>query len=100
MALYPNEVLRVLRRPLITEKGTELLELNKYLFEVATDANKHQIKEAVERAFSVEVSAVNVMNVLGKMRRLGRSRGMTRNWRKAVVTLKPGHKIDLFEGSR
>lgn len=91
----------VLRRPLITEKNTRLMELGQYTFEVARNANKIQIKEAVERAFNVEVVAVNVMNVRGKERRRamrGRvaSVGRTPNWRKAIVTLREGQRIDLF----
>ncbi|HEY48535.1 MAG TPA: 50S ribosomal protein L23 [Dehalococcoidia bacterium] len=88
----------VLIRPLVTEKNTMLLEQNKYTFEVARDANKPQIKQAVEKAFKVKVSSVNVINVPGKMRRAGRRRGMSSPWRKAVVTLEPGNKIELFEG--
>ncbi len=88
----------VLRRPLITEKNTMLIEQNKYAFEVARDANKPQIKDAVEKVFKVKVASVNVMCVPGKMRRAGRQRGMTSPWKKAVVTLEPGHKIELFEG--
>lgn len=88
----------VLRRPVITEKNTMLIEQNKYTFEVSRDANKPQIKEAVEKAFKVKVASVNVMHVPGKMRRAGRQRGMTSSWKKAVVTLKPGNKIELFEG--
>lgn len=90
------ELYEVLRRPLITEKNTLLGEQNKYCFEVATSANKPQIRQAVEALFNVQVADVNVSNVHGKMRRVGRSRGMTRQWKKAVVTLKPGHRIDLF----
>ena len=88
----------VLHRPLITEKNTMLVEQNKYAFEVARNANKPQIKDAVERAFKVKVASVNVMHVPGKMRRAGRQRGMTSPWKKAVVTLEPGNKIELFEG--
>jgi len=88
----------VLRRPIITEKNTLLVGLNKYTFEVARDANKVQIKEAVEKGFKVKVSKVNVIHVPGKMRRAGRMRGMTPSWKKAVVTLVPGDKIELFEG--
>lgn len=88
----------VLRRPVITEKNTILIEQNKYTFEVAREANKAQIKEAVERAFKVSVSSVNVIHVPGKMRRAGRRRGLTSSWKKAIVTLEPGNKIELFEG--
>ncbi|MCX5995045.1 MAG: 50S ribosomal protein L23 [Chloroflexi bacterium] len=88
----------VLRRPIITEKNSMLLAQSKYTFEVSRDANKPQIKEAVEKAFKVKVTSVNVICVPGKMRRAGRQRGMTSPWKKAVVTLEPGQKIELFEG--
>jgi large subunit ribosomal protein L23 len=91
-------LLEVLRRPIITEKSTALAGEGKYVFEVHPDANKLQIKEAVERAFNVEVAAVNTCWVKGKFRRVGRNRGRTSPWKKAVVTLKPGYRIDLFEG--
>ena len=87
-----------LRRPLITEKNTILQAQGKYAFEVAEEANKRQIKQAVEQAFNVTVTAVNVMGVPGKRRRLGRREVMTPSWKKAVVTLKPGDKIEFFEG--
>jgi len=87
-----------LRRPLVTEKNTELQAQGKYAFEVAREANKHQIKQAVERAFKVEVTAVNVMTVPGKTRRIGRRQVLTQSWKKAIVTLKPGDSIGLFEG--
>ena len=88
----------VLRRPLITEKNTALQAENKFAFEVAGEANKHQIKQAVEKAFKVKVTAVNVMTVPGKTRRIGRRQVLTQSWKKAIVTLKPGDKIALFEG--
>lgn len=88
----------VLRRPLITEKSTLLKEQNRYAFEVASGASKRQIKEAVEAAFKVNVVKVNVMNVPGKMRRMGRRQVMTPSWKKAIVTLKTGQKIEFYEG--
>jgi large subunit ribosomal protein L23 len=88
----------VLLRPLITEKGTLLAESGKYAFQVAPQANKLQIKEAVERAFDVHVIKVNVMNMPGKMRRVGRSTGMTSEWKKAIVTLAAGERIEFFQG--
>lgn len=93
--MHPYEVLR---RPLITEKNTELQIQGKYVFEVAREANKPQIKQAVEKAFDVTVTTVNVMNIRGRMRRMGRRQVLTRSWKKAVVTLQPGDKIELFEG--
>ncbi|HUV52015.1 MAG TPA: 50S ribosomal protein L23 [Dehalococcoidia bacterium] len=91
-------VYEVLRRPVVTEKNTLLLAQSKYTFEVYKDANKRQIKEAVEKVFKVNVTSVNVIRVPGKMRRAGKRRGMTPAWKKAVVTLQPGQKIELFEG--
>jgi len=90
------ELYDVLRRPLITEKNTMLGVQNKYTFEVAVGANKPMIRRAVETLFKVDVTDVNVSRVHGKMRRVGRSRGMTRDWKKAVVTLKPGQRIEAF----
>ena len=91
-------VYEVLRRPLVTEKATALKEEDRYVFKVARNATKPQIKEAVERAFKVEVSKVNVMTMPGKKRRFGRRQVTSSSWKKAVVTLVPGHKITLFEG--
>ena len=91
-------VYEILRRPIITEKNSMLSPRGKYTFEVAQSANKPQIKEAVEKAFKVKVTSVNVICVPGKMRRAGRRRGMTPAWKKAVVTLEAGQKIELFEG--
>ena len=88
----------VLRRPLITEKNTMLQAQGKYAFEIAREANKQQIKQAVEKAFKVNVLAVNVMTVPGERRRVGRRQVLTQSWKKAIVTLKPGDKIELFEG--
>ncbi|MBI2885803.1 MAG: 50S ribosomal protein L23 [Chloroflexi bacterium] len=91
-------VYEVLRRPVVTEKSTLLQGQSKYVFEVATAANKAQIKEAVEKAFNVKVLAVNVSKVHGKIRRMGRTSGRTPDWKKAVVTLRPEDKIEVFEG--
>jgi large subunit ribosomal protein L23 len=88
----------VLQQPLITEKDTLLQAQGKYAFKVAGQANKHQIKQAVEKAFNVKVTAVNVSRVPGKKRRIGRGEVLTPSWKKALVTLKPGDKIELFEG--
>ncbi len=88
-------------RPVVSEKSTLLGDQGKYVFEVAPDANKIQIKLAVEEAFSnkkVEVVTVNIVRVPGKVRRRGRSVGMTRSWKKAIVTLRAGQRLDLFEG--
>lgn len=91
-------VYQVLRRPLITEKNSQLQVQGKYVFEVADEANKNQIKQAVEKSFKVDVTAVNIITVPSKQRRLGRQQVLTSPWKKAIVTLKPGDKIELFEG--
>lgn len=88
----------VLRRPLITEKDTILQTQGKYVFEVAEEANKNLIKQAVEKAFNVKVTAVNVMTVPGKERRIGRRMVLTPSWKKAIVTLQSGDKLEFFEG--
>jgi large subunit ribosomal protein L23 len=88
----------VLRRPLITEKSTALQAQNKYVFETADGANKPMIKQAVEKAFKVTVTGVNVVTMRGKTRRVGRRQIQTNPWKKAIVTLKPGDKIEFFEG--
>jgi large subunit ribosomal protein L23 len=88
----------VLRRPIITEKSTFLGDNGQYVFEVAKDANKIEIKRAVEQIFKVDVRAVNIIRLPGKMRTMGRSRGMTSPRKKAVVTLKEGQRIELFQG--
>jgi large subunit ribosomal protein L23 len=88
----------VLRRPLITEKSTVLAGSEKYVFEVDLRANKNQVKEAVELAFNVKVADVNTMRMKGKNRRFGRRVTKQPDWKKAIVTLQPGHSIELFEG--
>jgi large subunit ribosomal protein L23 len=91
----------VIKRPLVTEKGTGLAIANKYLFEVDMRANKPQIKEAVEKAFNVHVANVNVIVMKGKPRsgrRFRRATTYTSDWKKAIVTLAPDDKIELFEG--
>lgn len=89
----------VLRRPLITEKSTMLQVENKYAFEVAKEANKPQIKQAVEKAFKVTVTGVHVITIPGKTRRLGRRELPAHPWKKAIVTLKSGDTIQFFEGA-
>ena len=92
------QLYEVLHRPLITEKNSALQAQGKYSFEVAGEANKKQIKQAVEKAFNVSVTQVNVMTVPGKGRRLRGRQVMSPSWKKAIVTLKPGDKIELFAG--
>lgn len=91
-------IYEVLRRPLVTEKSTRLSERNKYVFEVDKTASKKQVKAAVEKAFKVSVLDVNVIRVPAETKRMGRRAVTTRSWKKAVVTLKEGDKIQFFEG--
>jgi large subunit ribosomal protein L23 len=90
----PHTVIQTL---LVTEKGTRLQGQNQYLFRVAREANKIEIRRAVESLFNVRVASVNTMHVRGKAKRGGRrfQPGRTSSWKKAVVTLKPGDKIEL-----
>lgn len=88
----------VLRKPIVSEKSLVLQASSKYTFEVSPGASKHQIKEAVETAFKVNVLGVNVVTVQGSTRKIGRRRVMTSPWKKAIVTVKPGQKIEFFEG--
>ncbi|ABQ89590.1 MULTISPECIES: 50S ribosomal protein L23 [unclassified Roseiflexus] len=90
---------QIIKRPLITEKNTNLMRFNKYSFEVDRNATKPQIKRAIEEIFNVRVTAVHTMNVRGKLRRRGRQYGYTADWKKAIVTLAEGDRIDLFEGA-
>jgi large subunit ribosomal protein L23 len=89
----------ILRRPLITEKATLIREVsNTVVFEVEKDATKAEIKQAVEKVFSVSVQGVRTAIVRGKNARVGRFSGRKRNWKKAYVTLKEGDIIEFFEG--
>lgn len=87
----------VLIRPVVTEKALRLMEENKYTFFVNTDANKIEIKNAVQKQFDVDVDKVTTVTVRGKQRRQGRFVGRTSDRKKAIVKLKAGSKIELFE---
>ncbi len=89
----------IIRRPVITEKGTNLKDQsNQIVFEVDARSNKSEIKKAVEKIFKVKVLAVNTQNRLGKPKRLGRHMGRRKHWKKAIVTLKKGDRVEFFEG--
>lgn len=88
----------IIRRPLITEKATDLQQQDKYVFEIARSANKVQVKGAVEKVFSVHVVDVNMVTVPGKLKRRGRRQVPTSAWKKAIVRLKSGDRITYFEG--
>ncbi|HEZ7989372.1 MAG TPA: 50S ribosomal protein L23 [Ruminococcus sp.] len=89
----------IIIKPVITEKSMDELQNGKYTFKVAKNANKIEIKKAVEALFGVEVAKVNTLNVNGKAKRVGRFEGRTSDWKKAVVTLTEDSKtIEFFEG--
>ncbi len=89
----------IIKRPVITERSTDLMEEKKYTFEVDRKANKVQIKKAIEEIFDVKVEKVNTMNQKGKLRRFGRYEGYRPNTKKAIVTLTPdSDEIEFFEG--
>ena len=91
---------QILKRPLVTEKSTKMLaEGNWVAFQVHPQANKIQIKDAVEKIFNVTVTKVNALVVPGKYRRFGRAIGHTKSWKKAMLRLKEGDKIEFFEGA-
>lgn len=90
----------VIKKPLFTEKGSNLKESqNKILVEVAKDANKFEVRKAVEEIFKVKVEKIATINVEGKWKRHGKSIGRRSNRKKAIVTLKKGEKLDFIEGS-
>jgi large subunit ribosomal protein L23 len=93
------DVYRVLKKPLITEKGTRQKEQsNRMIFEVDRRANKVMVRNAVESIFKVKVLSVNLLSVKGKERRVGRNMGRRPDWKKAIVRLGPGENIEFFEG--
>ena len=90
----------IIKRPLITEKTNIQKEIaNQLTFEVDRRANRIEIKRAIETAFNVKVASVQTMQVKGKVKRRGRNLGKRRDWKKAIVTLLPGQRIDFFEGA-
>ncbi len=89
----------VVLKPVITERSVEDSQKRKYTFEVATNANKTEVKHAIEQIFEVEVAKVNIMNVKGKLKRMGRTQGMTSASKKVIVTLTSKSKeIEFFQG--
>ncbi len=88
----------IIIKPVITEKTVSMMEEGKYTFRVAKGANKFEIKNAIQDIFKVNVVNVSTMNVRGKLKRMGRSEGKTASWKKAIVTLKEGQQIEVFEG--
>lgn len=88
----------IIIKPIVTEKSTMLMSEGKYTFRVPLKANKYQIRDAVEEIFDVKVESVSTMRMQGKTKRLGRYQGKRSDWKKAIVTLKEGETIEIFEG--
>jgi len=97
VSLHPNQVLLA---PVVSEKSYELIEQRKYAFRVHPDAHKTQIRQAVEELFEVHVQAVNVIKVQPKPKRRGLIRGQKPGWKKAIVQLREGEAIEIFEGAQ
>jgi large subunit ribosomal protein L23 len=97
VSLHPNEVLLA---PVVSEKSYSLLEDNKYSFRVHPDAHKTQIRQAVEELFDVKVQSVNVVKVQSKPKRRGMIQGRKPGWKKAIVQLREGETIEIFEGAQ
>jgi len=94
-----NDLYSIIKRPILTEKSNALKESKNWiLFEVSPSANKHTIKRAVEKLFKVHVEAVNTTIIRGKNKRYGKYEGKRPNWKKAMVQIKEGEKIEFFEG--
>jgi len=97
MSLHPAEILI---RPVVSEKSYQLITENRYTFKVHKDAHKTQIRQAVEELFDVKVVGVNVIKMQPKPKRRGMIKGTRPGWKKAIVELKAGDKIEIFEGAQ
>jgi large subunit ribosomal protein L23 len=97
VSLHPGEVLI---SPVVSEKSYGQIVQNRYTFKVHKDAHKTQVRQAVEQLFDVKVVAVNIVKVQPKPKRRGTTRGVKPGWKKAVVQLKPGDSIEIFEGAQ
>jgi len=97
MSLHPGEVLI---KPVVSEKSYEQITQNRYTFKVHKDAHKTQIRQAVEQLFDVKVVGVNIVKVQPKPKRRGLTRGERSGWKKAIVELKPGDTIEIFQGAQ
>jgi len=93
-----GQAYRVLIKPLITEKGSYLSGYSQYIFAVAPQTNKIEVRKAIKKVYGVDPVKVNIMNVSGKQIRYGRTEGRTKSWKKAIITLPPGQKIEIQEG--
>ena len=97
MSLHPGEILIA---PVVSEKSYGQIVTNRYTFKVHQDAHKTQVRQAVEELFDVKVLAVNIIKVQAKPKRRGIHKGVRPGWKKAVVQLKPGDSIEIFEGAQ
>jgi len=97
VSLHPNQILLA---PVVTEKGYELIDQSKYSFRVHPDAHKTQIRQAVEELFDVHVERVNIVKVQAKPKRRGLVRGKKPGWKKAIVQVRKGESIEIFEGAQ
>ncbi len=97
MSLHPNQVLLA---PVVSEKSYELIDQRKYAFRVHPDAHKTQVRQAVEELFDVRVQGVNIVTVQPKPKRRGLIRGQKPGWKKAIVQLREGESIEIFEGAQ
>ena len=97
MSLHPNEVLLA---PVVSEKSYSLLNDRKYTFKVHPDAHKTQVRQAVEELFEVKVQRVNIIKVQSKPKRRGLSRGRRPGWKKAIVQVREGETIEIFQGAQ
>ena len=96
MSLHPNEVLLA---PVVSEKSYSLIAEGKYVFRIHPDAHRTQVRQAVEELFDVHVEGVNVLKVQAKPKRRGMTKGIKPGWKKAIVQLREGDKIEIFEGA-
>ena len=97
MSLHPNEILLA---PVVSEKSYSLIEDGKYSFRIHPDAHKTQVRQAVEQLFDVSVERVNIVKVQAKPKRRGMSKGVKPGWKKAVVQLREGDTIEIFQGAQ
>ena len=97
MSLHPGEILI---KPVVSEKSYNQITENRYTFKVHKDAHKTQVRQAVEELFDVKVTSVNIVKMPAKPKRRGVIKGTRPGWKKAIVQLKPGDKIDIFEGAQ
>jgi len=97
VSLHPNQVLLA---PVVSEKSYELIEMRKYAFRIHPDAHKTQVRQAVEELFNVRVQGVNIVKVQPKPKRRGFVRGQKPGWKKAIVQLREGESIEIFEGAQ